>query len=82
MKLINHMLCNQHADGTKGVRQLNGKSIRCPYETEISREIRILSEVEKIWIIHDVDNSGSLDRQEVEDYIKFMAGDDLELTDK
>ena len=76
------MLCKKHADGTKGVRTLNGNLIRCPYETEISREIRILSEVEKIWIIHDVDNSGSLERNEVEDYIRFMAGDSLTLTDE
>ena len=42
-------------------------------ESEVSKEIRILSEVEKIWIIFDGDNNGELDREEVKDYIKFMA---------
>lgn len=53
----------------------------CPYQTDVSREIRVLSEVEKIWIIFDIDNSGKLDKAEIKDYIKYMAGDGLTLTD-
>lgn len=37
--------------------------------------------MEKIWIIFDVDSSGKLDKQEIKDYIKYMAGDGLTLTD-
>ena len=46
----------------------------CPYETDVSRDIRILSEVEKIWIIFDLDNSGSLNKDEIKEYIMQMAG--------
>ena len=60
---------------------LNGQQMMCPYQTEISREIRIVSEVEKIWIIFDVDSSGKLDKDEIKDYIKYMAGDGLALTE-
>jgi len=56
------------------MRLLNSKHMHCPYETEVSRDIRILSEVEKVWIIFDGDNSGYLDKEEVKDYIKYMAG--------
>ena len=55
--------------------------MNCPYETEVSQSIRILSEVEKIWIVFDIDNNGTLDREEIRDYIKNMAGDALSLTD-
>lgn len=41
----------------------------------------MLSEVEKAWIIFDLDNSGFLDKEEVKDYIKYMAGPLLKLTD-
>ena len=43
------------------------------YETEVSREIRILAEVEKIWIIFDGDRSGTLDCEEVKGYFRFMS---------
>ena len=61
---------------------LDGKSMICPYETEISRDIRILSEVEKVWIIFDLDNSGSLNKDEIKEYIVQMAGPVLTLTDE
>ena len=53
--------------------------INCPYETSVSREIRILSEVEKIFIIFDEDNSGTIDKIEVKNVVKFIAGDSLTL---
>ena len=68
-------------NNTKGLEFLKNKS-ECPFETDLSREIRILSEVEKIWIIFDADNSGTIDKVEVHDYIKYMAGDGLRLTDQ
>ena len=48
----------------------------------MSLEIRILAEVEKIWIIFDLDCSGRLDRDEVKDYIKFMSEQVLDLDEK
>ena len=41
-----------------------------------------MSEVEKIWIIFDLDNSGKLDKVEIKDYIKYMAGEGLTLNDE
>lgn len=41
---------------------------QCP-ETDVSRDIRITSEVEKIWIIHDEDENGTLDFNEIKEYI-------------
>lgn len=76
------MIMVNHDNGSQGLRLLNGQQMTCPYQTEVSREIRILSEVEKIWIIFDVDSSGKLDKDEIKDYIKYMAGDRLKLTDR
>ena len=64
------------------LRSFDGKNMSNNFETEISREIRILAEVEKIWIIFDVDSSGHLDKVEIKDYIKYMAGPSLTLTDE
>ena len=47
----------------------------------MSLEIRILAEVEKVWIIFDIDSNGRLDKDEVKDYIKFMSEQVLELND-
>ena len=52
----------------------------CPYQTTVSRDIKILAEVEKIWIIFDLDNNGSLEKEEIQDYIKYIAGDNMKLT--
>ncbi len=38
-------------------------------ETKKSIEIKIICEVEKIWIVYDVDHSGELDFKEVADYL-------------
>ena len=48
----------------------------------MSRDIRVVSEVEKIWILFDGDNNGSLDKEEITSYIKFMAQPVLELSDE
>ena len=50
-------------------------------ETKISRSIKILSEIEKMWILYDVDESGTLEYGEVVMYIKEMAPN-LVLTDE
>ena len=33
----------------------------------------MLAEVEKIWIIYDIDDSGELELDEIEEYLKKMA---------
>ena len=40
------------------------------HETPVSRDIRILSEVEKIWILYDVDGSGKIEQTEIADYLQ------------
>lgn len=50
-------------------------------ETNVSRDIRVIAEVEKIWIMFDGDDNGKLDKEEITDYIKFMAQPVLELSD-
>ena len=45
----------------KHSEELYGPAIDCVHETPVSRDIRILSEVEKIWIIYDIDGSGKID---------------------
>ena len=52
------------------------------FETDISREIKILSEVEKIWILHDVDKSGSLDFHEMTEYIQEMSNSPHKFTEE
>ena len=42
-------------------------------ETRISREIRVLAEVEKIWIQYDMDDNGELDYNEVSNYLQERA---------
>ena len=42
-------------------------------ETKKSLEIKIICEVEKIWIIYDVDNSGELEFKEVVDYLNAKS---------
>ena len=53
-----------------------------PCETEISREIKACSEVEKIWIIFDVDKSGKLEYDEVNQYLQIMAYPSLKLSEE
>ena len=49
-------------------------------QTPFTREVRILAEVEKIWILYDLDDNGSLDYEEIELYLKEMAYPHLDLT--
>lgn len=56
------------------------KKLQCP-ETDVSRDIRVTAEVEKIWIVHDVDKNGTLDFEEVKEYIKGTAFSSMDLTD-
>ena len=38
-------------------------------ETTVSMQIKVLSEVEKMWIMYDKDNSGSVDYEEIVAYL-------------
>ena len=50
-------------------------------QSSISRQIKVLSEVEKIWILYDLDENGTLEYGEIELYLKEMAYPHLNLTD-
>ena len=80
-KIIDKMLNQQNESGNRGLTMLNGNRMNCYYETEVSRDIRVLSEVEKIWIIFDGDNNGSLSKEEIQDYLKQIAGNTMKLTE-
>ena len=42
-------------------------------ESKISRSIKILSEIEKIWILYDINSDGTLEYGEIVMYIKEMS---------
>ena len=44
-------------------------------------EIKAVAEVEKIWILYDLDNNGELDFIETKAYLKEMAYPYLSITD-
>ena len=46
------------------------------------REVKILAETEKIWILYDLDNNVALDFDEVEMFLKEMAYLDLAISDE
>jgi len=48
-------------------------------ESKISKEIRILAEVEKIWIVYDMDANGELDFDEISSYLRNKSCAGLEL---
>ena len=50
-------------------------------DTKLSREVRIISEVERIWIMYDLDMNGTLEYDEIKSYLKEMAMPHLELSD-
>ena len=51
-------------------------------ESSISKQIKVLSEVEKIWIMYDLDNNGTLEFGEIVLYLKEMAYPHLDLSDE
>ena len=51
-------------------------------ESSLAREIKVLSEVEKIWILYDLDYNDQLDFEEVKLYLKEMAYPHLSLDEK
>ena len=81
-KLIKELLKKAKKDGKSQLQFLDGNKMTRQIETDISKEIRILAEVEKIWIIFDGDGNGTLDKEEIKDYIKFMAEPIVALSDE
>ena len=57
------------------------KSRNDRFESQTSMEIKALSEVEKIWILYDLDYNGELDFTETKAYLKEMAYPYLSLSD-
>ena len=57
------------------------KDIGTVKDTKISRDIRILSEVEKIWILYDLDMNNTLEFEEIQKYLREMAFPHLTLSD-
>ena len=43
------------------------------FETKIATEIKVLSEVEKLWILYDLDNNQSLEYKEIRQYIQDVT---------
>ena len=39
-------------------------------DSSISHQIKVIAEVEKIWILYDLDKSGMLDFEEIKAYLK------------
>ena len=50
-------------------------------ENSIAFQIRIISEVEKIWIVYDRNQDGMLDYDEISEYLQNEAYPDLTLTE-
>ena len=50
--------------------------------SKTSRWIKILAEIEKIWILYDLDGNESLDYEEIVKYLKTRAYPQLTLSDK
>ena len=46
----------------------------------MSHQIKVISEVEKIWILYDLDNNGSLDFDEIKLYLQEYAYPMLNVT--
>ena len=51
-------------------------------ESKVSRDIRIMAEVEKIWIMYDLDNNGTLEFDEIQQYLQQMAFPHLTLSNE
>ena len=49
-------------------------------ESDVSMEIKAMAEVEKIWIMYDLDDNGSLDFDETKAYLKEMAYPNLSIS--
>ena len=60
---------------------VNFYSQRTFKESKLSWDIRILAEVEKIWIMYDLDDNKELDYEEIKLYLNEVAYPHLDLTE-
>ena len=63
-------------------KEVNIYSDKVSLEGALSKEIKVMAEVEKIWIVYDVDNNGTLDCEEVNKYLRDKAYPNLKLSEK
>ena len=49
--------------------------------SELSQEIKILAEVEKIWILYDADDNGCLITTELQEYLNEVAFPQITISD-
>ena len=50
--------------------------------SEFSQWVKVISEVEKVWLIYDLDENGDLDFEEISEYLKERAFPHLSLNDE
>ena len=43
------------------------------FETSVATDIKVIAEVEKIWIMFDLDNNKTLDFKEIQTYVNLMV---------
>ena len=51
------------------------------FETSVATDIKVIAEVEKIWIMFDLDNNKTLDFKEIQTYVNLMVPK-VELSDE
>ena len=51
-------------------------------ESALSREIKIISEVEKIWITYDIDQNGYLECDEMKQYLSKLTIGEFEFSEE
>ena len=70
--------CFQHVIGNgPQFDYLDNKNIK--HESLLSKEIKVYAEVEKIWILFDSDNNGTIDKEEIQEYLQQMAYPKIEV---
>ena len=63
----------RHTNSVESVAAIYRRYAAWNKESEVSKEIRVLAEVEKIWILYDLDENGTLDFEEIREYLREMA---------
>jgi Ca2+-binding EF-hand superfamily protein len=69
-------------EDSRYVKEVNIYSEKVFMEGALSKEIKVMAEVEKIWIVYDVDKNGTLDSNEVNKYLRAKAYPNLKLSEK
>lgn len=53
-----------------------------PFESDWARFVRISAEVERIWLLYDIDDNGTLDYDEIKTYLVETAYPHLKMNEK